>query len=156
VINTSDAVVPLKVLSISFSNSRASSTFYNAAVTASLVRATLFLGPPWSLALHVRARLFFVSPGTPGSGSSQPSTESRRAFKYPYVACEVFCCEVDPIFTTLQESEELMAKLFSILDQPRPLDCVLAGTISPGLALRSTVSIRKPVSQVDRGTVRSN
>lgn len=73
-----------------------------------------------------------ASPGEPGSASSQPTAESRRAFKYPYVACEVFCCEVDPIFTTLQENEDLMAKLFSILDQPCPLDCVLAGTLSSG------------------------
>ena len=56
------------------------------------------------------------------------STEaSKRAFKYPYVACEVFCCNSDSIMKSLLGEEELMAQLFSALDLPKPLNCVLAG-----------------------------
>ncbi len=41
--------------------------------------------------------------------------------------CQVLCCEVDAIFSTLLEDGELCGSLFALLDQPRPLDCMLAG-----------------------------
>jgi len=60
----------------------------------------------------------------------EPSPEDadiRRKFKYPYVACEIFTCELDGVLSTLFESEEPLDILFSLLDLPAPLPTVLAG-----------------------------
>lgn len=65
--------------------------------------------------------------GLTRSQATQASPEAKRAFKYPFVACELFCCEIEGVLTTLLEDDKLMDKLFSILDLPTPLDCVLAG-----------------------------
>ena len=27
--------------------------------------------------------------------------DAKREFKYPYLACEIFCCEIDAVFSTL-------------------------------------------------------
>lgn len=61
------------------------------------------------------------------SAAAQSTEESKRAFKYPYVACEVFCCNSDSIMDAFLGQEELLSELFSALDLPRPLNCVLAG-----------------------------
>lgn len=53
-----------------------------------------------------------------------PSLPGRR---YPFTSCEVLCCEVEAVFNTLLEDEELMALLFSLLDQPPPLSAKVAG-----------------------------
>ena len=47
--------------------------------------------------------------------------------RYPFASCEVFCCEVDPIFTTLLEDEDLMKSLFSIIQADGSLNCTLVG-----------------------------
>jgi serine/threonine-protein phosphatase 6 regulatory subunit 3 len=48
-------------------------------------------------------------------------------FRYPFTACEVFCCEVEAIFNTLLSQPQLMQLLFSLLDSPPPLSCKAAG-----------------------------
>ncbi len=48
-----------------------------------------------------------------------------RTFKYPYTCCELFCCEVEGIFNTLLEDDELMGQLFSLVE-------VRAGSIGRG------------------------
>ncbi|KAK9810040.1 hypothetical protein WJX72_003859 [[Myrmecia] bisecta] len=53
--------------------------------------------------------------------------DQKRRFKYPFAACEVFCCEVDALFSTLLEDGDLMKQLLSLLDAPGPMDCVQAG-----------------------------
>lgn len=40
---------------------------------------------------------------------------------------QVFCCEVEAIYSTLLQNEELMLLFFSLLDAPQPLDCLAAG-----------------------------
>lgn len=55
------------------------------------------------------------------------SEDPKKQYKYPFTACEVFCCEVEAIFNTLLENEELMHLLFSLLDKQPPLDCKVAG-----------------------------
>ena len=48
--------------------------------------------------------------------SPPPGSEDPKArFKYPFAACEIFCCEVEGIFNTLLEDDDLLALLFSIL-----------------------------------------
>ncbi|KAI7837910.1 hypothetical protein COHA_008291 [Chlorella ohadii] len=70
--------------------------------------------------------------------------DPKRSFKYPFTACEIFCCEVEGIFNTLLEDEELLGLLFSLLEAPRPLHSMLAGYFSRvmgSLLLRRTQDI---------------
>ncbi|KAL7131155.1 hypothetical protein ABFS83_13G179300 [Erythranthe nasuta] len=56
--------------------------------------------------------------------------ERQRTFKFPFIACEIFTCEVDIILKALVEDEELMDLLFSFLDSERPHSTLLAGYFS--------------------------
>ncbi|KAI3455938.1 hypothetical protein Pfo_012601 [Paulownia fortunei] len=56
--------------------------------------------------------------------------EKQRTFKFPFIACEIFTCEVDIILKALVEDEELMDLLFSFLDSERPHSTLLAGYFS--------------------------
>ncbi|KAK4440226.1 Serine/threonine-protein phosphatase 6 regulatory subunit [Sesamum alatum] len=56
--------------------------------------------------------------------------EKQRTFKFPFIACEIFTCEVDIILKALVEDEELMDLLFSFLDPERPHSTLLAGYFS--------------------------
>ncbi|KAK1373602.1 serine/threonine-protein phosphatase 6 regulatory subunit 3-like [Heracleum sosnowskyi] len=70
--------------------------------------------------------------------------ESKRSLKYPFIACEVFTCEIDVILKTLVEEEGLMDLLFSFLEPTRPHSAVLAGYFSKVvvcLMLRKTVPL---------------
>ncbi|XP_073146639.1 uncharacterized protein [Henckelia pumila] len=58
------------------------------------------------------------------------NADSRRTFKFPFIACEIFTCEVDSILKTLVEEEELMNLLFSFLEPNRPHPALLAGYFS--------------------------
>ncbi|KAL4544102.1 hypothetical protein Ndes2437B_g01894 [Nannochloris sp. 'desiccata'] len=53
--------------------------------------------------------------------------DAKRQFKYPFAACEIFCCEVEGVYNTLLENDELLDRLFGLLDQQRPLNTMLAG-----------------------------
>ncbi|XP_042489476.1 serine/threonine-protein phosphatase 6 regulatory subunit 3 [Macadamia integrifolia] len=68
--------------------------------------------------------------------------EKSRTFKFPFIACEIFTCEVDIILKTLVEDEELMHLLFSFLERTRSHSTLLAGYFSKVvicLMLRKTV-----------------
>ncbi|XP_043700608.1 serine/threonine-protein phosphatase 6 regulatory subunit 2-like isoform X2 [Telopea speciosissima] len=70
--------------------------------------------------------------------------ESKRAFKFPFIACEIFTCEIDVILKTLVEEEELMNLLFSFLEPNRPHSTLLAGYFSKVvvcLMVRKTVPL---------------
>uniref|UniRef100_A0A5B7A8X9 Putative serine/threonine-protein phosphatase 6 regulatory subunit 3 isoform X3 n=2 Tax=Davidia involucrata TaxID=16924 RepID=A0A5B7A8X9_DAVIN len=70
--------------------------------------------------------------------------ESKRTFKFPFIACEIFTCEIDVIFKALVEEEELMNLLFSFLEPNRPHSALLAGYFSKVvicLMLRKTVPL---------------
>ncbi|AAF79824.1 T6D22.8 [Arabidopsis thaliana] len=56
--------------------------------------------------------------------------DSKRAFKFPFISCEIFTCEIDVILKTLVEDEELMNLLFSFLEPNRPHSALLAGYFS--------------------------
>ncbi|CAN8295052.1 unnamed protein product [Cochlearia groenlandica] len=56
--------------------------------------------------------------------------DSKRAFKFPFISCEIFTCEIDVILKTLVEDEELMDLLFSFLEPSRPHSALLAGYFS--------------------------
>ncbi|CAN1146732.1 Serine/threonine-protein phosphatase 6 regulatory subunit 3 [Linum perenne] len=68
--------------------------------------------------------------------------EKQRTFKLPFIACEIFTCEVDIILKTLVEDEELMNLLFSFLEPTHSHGTLLAGYFSKVcicLLLRKTV-----------------
>ncbi|XP_059430546.1 uncharacterized protein LOC132164134 isoform X2 [Corylus avellana] len=70
--------------------------------------------------------------------------ESKRAFKFPFIACEIFTCEIDVILKTLVEEEELMNFLFSFLEPNRLHSALLAGYFSKVvvcLMIRKTVQL---------------
>ncbi|KAJ9188845.1 hypothetical protein P3X46_000205 [Hevea brasiliensis] len=74
--------------------------------------------------------------------------ESKRTFKFPFIACEIFTCEIDVILKTLAEEEELMNLLFSFLEPNRPHSALLAGYFSKVvvcLMVRKTVPLMKYV-----------
>ncbi|KQJ84671.2 hypothetical protein BRADI_5g22100v3 [Brachypodium distachyon] len=53
--------------------------------------------------------------------------EKKRIFRFPFIACEIFICEVDVIMKTLVEDEDLMNLLFSFLKPDHPHGTLLAG-----------------------------
>ncbi|KFK43115.1 hypothetical protein AALP_AA1G082000, partial [Arabis alpina] len=61
---------------------------------------------------------------------SPDDADSKRAFKFPFISCEIFTCEIDVILRTLEEDEELMDLLFSFLEPNRPHSALLAGYFS--------------------------
>jgi serine/threonine-protein phosphatase 6 regulatory subunit 3 len=74
-----------------------------------------------------------------------PGADARRQYKFPFAACEVLCCEVEGVFNTLLESEELMDALFALLARPRPLPPMLAGyfaRVVGALALRRCADVQ--------------
>ncbi|KAK8551044.1 hypothetical protein V6N13_119536 [Hibiscus sabdariffa] len=56
--------------------------------------------------------------------------DNKRTFKFPFISCELFTCEVDIILKTLVEDEELMNLLFSFLDLNHSHSTPLAGYFS--------------------------
>ena len=60
----------------------------------------------------------------------EDDADDKRTFKYPFTACEVFCCEVEGIYNTLLENNDLLDQLFGILENERPLNTILAGYFS--------------------------
>lgn len=74
--------------------------------------------------------------------------ENNRTFKFPFIACEIFTCEVDVILKTLVEDEELMNLLFSFLEPTHAHSTLLAGYFSKVvicLLLRKTIPFMKYV-----------
>ncbi|CAL4956000.1 unnamed protein product [Urochloa decumbens] len=57
-------------------------------------------------------------------------SEKRRSFKFPFIACEIFTCEIDVILRTLVEDEELMDLLFSFVKPDHPHSTLLSGYFS--------------------------
>ncbi|KAI3732884.1 hypothetical protein L1987_64095 [Smallanthus sonchifolius] len=56
--------------------------------------------------------------------------ERGRTFKFLFIACEIFTCEVDIILKALVEDDELMNMLLSFLEPEHPHSTLLAGYFS--------------------------
>lgn len=72
--------------------------------------------------------------------------DNKRAFKFPFIACEIFTCEIEVIVKTMVEDEELMGLLFSFLDSDHPHGALLAGYFSKVvicLLLRKTAAMMR-------------
>ncbi|TKY67211.1 Serine/threonine-protein phosphatase 6 regulatory subunit 3 [Spatholobus suberectus] len=70
--------------------------------------------------------------------------ENKRIFKFPFIACEIFTCEIDVILKTLVDEEELMNLLFSFLEPDRSHSMLLAGYFSKVvicLMIRKTIPL---------------
>ncbi|PSR95196.1 Serine/threonine-protein phosphatase 6 regulatory subunit like [Actinidia chinensis var. chinensis] len=86
----------------------------------------------------------------------QEDAESKQTFKFPFIACEIFTCEIDVILKTLVEEEELMNLFFSFLQPNRPHNSLLAGYFSKVvicLMVRKTVPLMNYV-QVHQDVLR--
>lgn len=60
----------------------------------------------------------------------EDDADDKRTYKYPFTACEIFCCEVEGIYNTMLENDDVLDTLFGILKQERPLNTILAGYFS--------------------------
>lgn len=72
--------------------------------------------------------------------------ENKRVFKFPFIACEIFTCEIEVIIKTMVEDEELMGLLFSFLHPDRPHGTLLAGYFSKVvicLLMRKTAAVMR-------------
>lgn len=79
--------------------------------------------------------------------------ENKQAFKYPFIACEIFSCEVDAILSALADDEALMDMLFSFLESSHAHNSLLAGYFSKVvvcLMLRKTIPLMKYVQAHDK------
>ncbi len=72
-------------------------------------------------------------------------TDDLVKFKYPYVSCEIFCCELDEILRVLiGYDNKFLKQIFSILDSDAPIDNYLAGYFEKLLEMlfrRTTVPV---------------
>ncbi|KQK08471.1 serine/threonine-protein phosphatase 6 regulatory subunit 3 [Brachypodium distachyon] len=76
--------------------------------------------------------------------------EKKRSFKFPFIACEIFTCEIDVILRTLVEDEELMELLFSFVKPDHPHSTLLSGYFSKVvicLMLRKTAPLMNYVQE---------
>ncbi|CAG8472708.1 1665_t:CDS:10 [Paraglomus occultum] len=48
--------------------------------------------------------------------------DDKQNFKYPYIACEVLCCEIWEICEAIMENIDLLASFWQLLDRPPPLN----------------------------------
>ncbi|KAG0519515.1 hypothetical protein BDA96_09G270900 [Sorghum bicolor] len=77
-------------------------------------------------------------------------SEKKQSFKFPFIACEIFTCEIDIILRTLVEDVELMDLLFSFVKPDHPHSTLLAGYFSKVvicLMLRKTASLMNYVQE---------
>ncbi|XP_062180635.1 uncharacterized protein LOC133885027 isoform X1 [Phragmites australis] len=77
-------------------------------------------------------------------------SERKRSFKFPFIACEIFTCEIDIILRTLVEDDELMDLLFSFVKPDHPHSTLLAGYFSKVvicLMLRKTAPVMNYVQE---------
>ncbi|XP_074560877.1 uncharacterized protein LOC141817091 [Curcuma longa] len=87
---------------------------------------------------QVEQLLRYITEDAPGDA------DNIRTFKFPFLACEIFTCEIDVILKTLVEDEDLMNMLFSFLEPNRTHSSTLAGYFSKVvvcLMLRKTNSL---------------
>lgn len=71
-------------------------------------------------------------------------SDNKRAFKFPFIACEIFTCEIEVIIKTMVEDDEMMGLLFSFLDPDRPHGTLIAGYFSKVvicLLMRKTAAV---------------
>ncbi|XP_068652841.1 uncharacterized protein [Aristolochia californica] len=89
-------------------------------------------------AAHVEQLLRYIVEEPP------EDAESKRIFKFPFIACEIFSCEIDVILKILVEDEALMNLLFSFLEPHHHHGTLLAGYFSKVLIclmMRKTVPL---------------
>lgn len=77
-------------------------------------------------------------------------SEKKQSLKFPFIACEIFTCEIDIILRTLVEDVELMDLLFSFIKPDHPHSTLLAGYFSKVvicLMLRKTAPLMNYVQE---------
>mmetsp|Transcript_8349 Transcript_8349/g.14426 ORF Transcript_8349/g.14426 Transcript_8349/m.14426 type:complete len:827 (+) Transcript_8349:168-2648(+) len=68
--------------------------------------------------------------------------ESKRRYKYPFLACEILCSDVWTICDAVYKDPELVQQLYSFLQQPPPLNHQLANYVcrAAGVLLQRKIS----------------
>lgn len=72
----------------------------------------------------------------------EEDAETKRKFKYPYVACEILCSEVMTICDAIYQNEAYLDAIYSFLDKDLPSNSLLASYTSrvAGVLLQRKVS----------------
>ena len=63
----------------------------------------------------------------PAIGPVYAGVDEKQYQKNSFKSCEVLCCEVNEMYSVLMREEDLLEKLFSFLDNPKPLNLTRAG-----------------------------
>ncbi|CAM9399502.1 unnamed protein product, partial [Phaeothamnion confervicola] len=84
--------------------------------------------------------------------------DDRRKLKYPYMSCEVLCCEVPSILATLADtgaptnlSGSILTELFAMLEADGPVDVRLAGYLEKVVAVLLKHKCLALVSHINAG-----
>ena len=79
-------------------------------------------------------------PSSPHHPEKQVTVEAVKRLSWQ--SCEVFCCEVDPIFSILLENEDTMRLFLSIVDSKEAIDATTAGYFG---RVMNHLLLRRPV-----------
>lgn len=55
-----------------------------------------------------------------------PNADEKRKLKYPFLSCEILCCDIGSVLDRFSESPAMWKQFFGFLDNPAPLNPVLA------------------------------
>jgi hypothetical protein len=59
--------------------------------------------------------------------TNEEDEQIRFLHKFPYIACEVICCDTYDVVKAIMTDDHILSMIFNILDQPPPMDPKLAG-----------------------------
>ena len=89
------------------------------------------LGPPIALRLKVvplfRGVIVDAVSELEIALHAHAGADEKQHMKNSFKSCEVLCCEVNEMYSVLMHEEDLLEKLFSSLDSPKPLNLTRAG-----------------------------
>ena len=85
----------------------------------------------------------------------ESSLSACRVNRYPYMSCEIFCCEIDEILNMLVDENdgELLDKLLSILDGENCLDNYLAGYFEKIVEMLLRTNTVQSIEHLNKGGI---
>ena len=60
----------------------------------------------------------------------EAQSDSVRKFKYPFISCEILCCDVWALSEAIYRCPHLIERLYGFLERPAPLNPALAAHVS--------------------------
>ncbi len=64
------------------------------------------------------------------TNEAEAQSDSVRKFKYPFISCEILCCDVWALSEAVHQYPHLIERLYSFLERPAPLNAALAAHVS--------------------------